>query len=62
VQNLLTSQKEKKNEREEIPQQWSKSEARPSTSPSASSPSPERSVDRGARTITRLENKIYLID
>lgn len=37
-----------------------KSEARPS--PSASSSSPERSVDRGARTITRLENKIYLID
>jgi len=54
--------KRKKNAREEIPQQWSKSEARPSTSPSASSPSPERSVDRGARTITRLENKIYLID
>lgn len=37
-----------------------KSEARPS--PSTSSSSPERSVDRGARTITRLENKIYLID
>lgn len=66
VQNLLTSQKKKKQKnadkvtRKENPQQWLKSEARPS--PSASSSSPERSVDRGARTITRLENKIYLID
>jgi len=65
VQNLLTSQKKKKKQknadkvtRKENPQL--KSEARPS--PSASSSSPERSVDRGARTITRLENKIYLID